>query len=180
MGPFGVVVSRMSESNPPTGPLVDGSDAPDGHRVGVAEMAISTDGTPLSTAALGSCVAVGIRTESGVGGLLHAMVPRAPTAGDTAAKYVDSGIHALENALRDRGGRVGTLTAKLTGGSFMVDIGSVQPVNEQNVQVAKAELSDRGIDLVAEDTGGRTPRSVEYDPRSGEMYIFADGAEQSI
>ncbi len=42
---------------------------------------------------------------------------------------------------------------------------------ERNVEAVKEELEKKGIDLIGEDVGGTTGRSVELSTRSGSMTI---------
>ncbi len=140
-------------------------------RVGVADMAVSTSGKPLVTSSLGSCVAVCISDTAGNGGLVHAMLPEAPANPDTPAKYVDSGIKTLVVTLRDRTDGDTPLTGKIAGGSYMIEFTQGEPVNDRNVAQAWETTLEMGIDLVADDTGGESPRSVTFDPVSGSLAI---------
>lgn len=140
-------------------------------RVGVADMAVTDGGEPLITSGLGSCVAVGIHDGDGIGGLLHAMLPEAPADVVSKAKYVDSGITAMKAELVAMGANRGGLTAKIAGGSSMLDLGNDVPVGDKNVAVTKTVLTDAGIELVGDDTGGNSGRSVMFDPKTGMMQI---------
>lgn len=146
-------------------------DRGDGIRVGVADMATSTTGKPLLTSSLGSCVAICIQDDAGNGGLLHAMLPEAPANPESVAKYVDSGLQALAAAIRDQKPASPSLTAKIAGGSYMIDVSQSEPVNERNVRAAKRTIADLGIELSADDTGGESPRSVTFFPPSGTVEI---------
>lgn len=144
---------------------------PERIRVGVADMAVGTDHRPLVTSGLGSCVAVAIHDDEGIGGLLHAMLPAAPVTNPTPAKYVDSGVTALLDALESAGGQPRSFVAKLAGGSSMLDIGNGSPIGDQNVAAAVAALEAAGVDLLAQDTGGDAGRSVSFHPPTGTMTI---------
>lgn len=140
-------------------------------RVGVADLATSTDGKTLVTSSLGSCVAIGIYEDSGIAGLLHAMLPKSPTDPEQVGKYVDSGIRALKAEITRRSNSQPTLTAKIAGGSNMLDITNSKPINDRNVDMARRTLSAHGIDLEAGDTGGDSPRSVSFNPQTGIMEV---------
>lgn len=144
--------------------------AADRIRVGVADMAVTNGGATLVTSGLGSCVAVAVHDGNGRGGLLHAMLPEAPADAETEAKYVDSGIEALRRELEAQSSSV-SLTAKVAGGSRMLDIGNGDPVGDRNVAAAELALERAGIDLEATHTGGGTGRSVSFSPASGTMRI---------
>jgi len=140
-------------------------------RVGVADMAVTDESRPLVTSGLGSCVAVVIHDERGVGGLLHAMLPEAPETVDNPAKYVDSGISQMVTELTRLGGDPNAFVAKVAGGSSMLDLGNGAPVGEKNAAATTAVLEAVDIDLVAEDTGGNAGRSVSFHPATGTMTI---------
>lgn len=139
-------------------------------RVGVADAAVSDDDTLLVTSGLGSCVGVAIYDENGTGGLLHAMLPAAPADVDNPSKYVDSGISAMVAELESGRARRNRLAAKLTGGSSMLDLGEV-PIGDKNVSAARRHLEEMDIELVAEETGGGSGRSVSFHPGSGRLTI---------
>ena len=143
----------------------------EGVRVGVADAAVSAGETPLVTSGLGSCVGVALYDDTGLGGLLHAMLPRAPSAVDNPAKYVDSGFEALVDELERRGANRGKLSAKLAGGSSMLNLGGDEPIGDTNVNAARRAVSEAGIELVAADTGGDSGRSISFTPATGIMTI---------
>jgi len=143
-------------------------------------MAVTDQERPLVTSGLGSCVAVAIHDGHGVGGLLHAMLPERPTPEDPPAKYVDSGIETLAAELHSLGADRNGLTAKLTGGSSMLDLGPDEPVGDKNVTAARESLSEQGIELVSEDTGGNSGRSVSFHPATGALSIERVNAEKTV
>jgi len=149
-------------------------------RVGVADMAVTDSEGPLVTSGLGSCVAVAIHDGRGVGGLLHAMLPESTNPADPPAKYVDAGIEQLAEELAGLGADRSGLRAKLTGGSSMLDLGSEEPIGEKNVAAARETLSEHGIELVSEDTGGNSGRSVSFHPATGALSIERVNAEETV
>jgi chemotaxis protein CheD len=140
-------------------------------RVGVADMAVTDAGAPLVTSGLGSCVAVALHDDDGIGGLLHAMLPEAPAEVVSEAKYVDSGIETMKRKLTQLGADPETLTAKVAGGSSMLDLGNGEPVGDKNVTETKRALERLDIDLVGDETGGDSGRSVTFHPVTGTMRI---------
>ena len=140
-------------------------------RVGVADKAVTDNGASLVTSGLGSCVAVALHDGDGIGGLLHAMLPEAPAEEGATAKYVDSGIEAMKADLAELGADPDTLTAKVAGGSSMLDLGTDDPVGDKNVAATKRVLDRHGIELVGDDTGGSSGRSVTFQPTTGTMCI---------
>lgn len=140
-------------------------------RVGVADMAVTGNGETLVTSGLGSCVAVGMYDEHGHGGLLHAMLPEAPAEPVPEAKYVDSGIEALCRDLADLGATRESMTAKVAGGSRMLDIGNGDPVGDRNVAATERALQRADVEVAGTDTGGGSGRSVTFVPATGTMRI---------
>jgi chemotaxis protein CheD len=65
----------------------------------------------------------------------------------------------------------------MAGGSSMLDLGNDEPVGDKNVAATKEILADAAIDLVDDDTGGSSGRSVTFDPSSGVMRIERVNAE---
>lgn len=159
----------MSLTSSASEPMVKAAE--DRIRVGVADAAVTDGNADIVTSGLGSCVGVALYDDTGVGGLLHAMLPEAPEEGDNAAKYVDTGIQAVLDEMEALGADTATVKAKLTGGSSMLDLGDDKPVGDKNVEAAIRNLEDRGIDLVANETGGGSGRSVAFNPGTGMLRI---------
>lgn len=147
-------------------------------RVGVADWRVADDDTLLVTSGLGSCVAVAVHdADEGVGGLLHAMLPEADGPVDNPAKYVDSGLDEMLSAMVRLGASPGNLTAKLAGGSAMLDLSIGDGVGARNVAAAERALADASVDLLASETGGDSGRSVSFSPTSGDVTIDRVDAE---
>lgn len=142
-------------------------------RVGVADVAVSGNGAALATSGLGSCVAIAIydTSGSGVGGLLHAMLPRAPGDAKNTAKYVDSGLDHLIDAIDAAGGDPDSLIAKFAGGSAMLNIGTGGGIGAKNVAAAETALAERDISVEGSDTGGGSGRSIRFHPNTGEYIV---------
>ncbi|CAP13661.1 chemotaxis protein CheD [Halobacterium salinarum] len=151
-------------------------------RVGVADWRVTDDDDAvLVTSGLGSCVAIAVRdARSGAGGLLHAMLPEADGPVDTPAKYVDSGLDEMVSALLRLGASPSTLTAKLAGGSTMLDLSIGDSVGSRNVSAAERALADADIELLASETGGDSGRSVSFSPSSGDVTIDRVDAEVHV
>ena len=150
-------------------------------RVGVADWRVLDGQGTLVTSGLGSCVAVAVyEPDSGVGGLLHAMLPDAPGSVDKPAKYVDSGLQKLLDDLECRGADREVACAKLAGGSSMLDISVGDAVGERNVEAAERALENADVQLVAADTGGSAGRSVSFCPVSGDVTIDRVDAEVRV
>jgi chemotaxis protein CheD len=152
------------------------------HRIGIADFAVDGDGAVLSTSGLGSCLGVGLYDEStGVAGLAHVMLPDAPAEPSNPAKYTDSGIAVLLEAMRTEGANVEDVRAKLAGGSAMFGFDSQEhPIGERNVETARTVLERRGVPVVAEDVGGDSGRSVRFHGATGELVVRSASAERRL
>jgi chemotaxis protein CheD len=150
-------------------------------RVSVADWRVATAGELLVTSGLGSCVAVAVHDEGKqLGGMLHAMLPEAPAQADKPAKYVDSGLGDLLDALEAEGADRGSLSAKLVGGSSMLDISVGDAVGERNVDAAVSELDAHSVPMNGAETGGNIGRSVSFSPVTGDLTIDKVDSEVQV
>ncbi len=53
----------------------------------------------------------------------------------------------------------------------MIDVSQDEPINDRNVGMARQTVADLDIDLLADDTGGESPRSVTFHPTSEKVEI---------
>jgi len=173
----------LTEDTPPAEDADSNEDAPGRVRVGVAELAVATGDTRLTTSGLGSCVGVAVADPPAeIAGLAHVMLPE-PTSGNEAkpAKSMARGVEGLLGAVEDAGGHPDRLEAKIAGGSQMLDFSGVsEGVGERNVESAREALSDRGVPVVAEDVGGGHGRSLEVVPETWTLTVTSahEGVEE--
>lgn len=150
-------------------------------KVAVSDYSVRQGGR-LTTSGLGSCLAVAVydRREP-VGGLVHPMLPeRGPDADRPPERFVDSGIDVVLETMIDQGARMSRLEAKVVGGASILQFASNDgaPIGERNVAVAHQVLDQRGIPIVAEETGGDSGRRVSFDAATGDVHVRrGDGAE---
>ncbi len=132
-------------------------------KVGVADYAVTPHETRLTTTGLGSCLGIALSEQSsGVSGLAHVMLPAAPESGGDEAKFVDTAIDGMLAEMVRAGASTDTIEAKIAGGSNMLDLSGIgRDVGIRNVKASKERLSERGIPIVGEDTGGSHGRSLE-------------------
>jgi chemotaxis protein CheD len=151
-------------------------------RVGVADFSVTTDGALLTTSGLGSCLAIGLYDDrAGVAGLVHVMLPTAPDDPPNAAKYADTGIDAVLDAMYDAGAAPGRIRTKLAGGSTMFEFDSQdEPIGQRNVAVTRATLDRLDIPVDAEDVGGDSGRSIRFHGDTGEFRVKSAGTERRI
>ncbi len=125
----------------------------------------------IRTSGLGSCVGVVLYDESKqIAGLIHVMLPDSSLGRSDAvnvAKFADTGIKALIELLKLEGVHAFRLKAKIAGGAQMFQFTSDKDsmrIGPRNVEAVKVELRKNSIPLVAEDTGGNSGRTIEFDP----------------
>lgn len=156
----------------------------DRENVGIAEYAVVTGGTKLITSGVGSCLGIVLHDDSnGVSGLIHVMLPTADESSDTnQAKFVDSGVPLLIEAMEEQGARSRRLQGWVVGGSEMLDFSSDgDSIGSRNIEAAKHVLSNHNITVVGTDVGGSHGRSMSFDPRTGTVTIqTADDTTQTI
>ncbi len=147
---------------------------PDKRKVGIAEYEVTSNGSVLSTSGLGSCIGVALHDrESGIGGLVHVMLPAADEVEDgNAAKFADTGTELLLEEMTDAGAELDSVVAKIAGGSDMLDFSEGgSGIGERNLEQVRAVLETYDIPVVAEDIGGDHGRSVQLRAETGEYVV---------
>ena len=92
----------------------------------------------------------------------------------TVAKFADTGVPALIDAMKAKGASTFKLKAKIAGGAQMFKFTSNQDsmrIGPRNVDAVKAELRKHGIPVVAEDVGGSSGRTIEFNPQTSKLQI---------
>ncbi|AKM18547.1 Chemoreceptor glutamine deamidase CheD [Geobacillus sp. 12AMOR1] len=148
-------------------------------KIGIAEMEVVIAPNVIRTCGLGSCVGVVIYdVGKAVAGMAHVMLPHSSMARGgvvNAAKYADTAVEALCKLVLAAGGRKGMLKAKLAGGaqmfSFSAAGGDMMRIGARNVEEVKRQLERLHIPIVAEDVGGHSGRTIEFNPQTGVLAI---------
>jgi chemotaxis protein CheD len=151
--------------------------------IGIAEYAVTDNGSELSTYGLGSCVAIALfDVENEISGLAHVMLPRSDAAeGEAPGKFADTAVRAMLTEMEELGATKAHVRAKVVGGSEMFDFtGIAEGVGRRNVEAAKKTLKAAGIPIDAEDVGGDHGRSVTFDGETGTLTMKTadDGIEE--
>lgn len=145
-------------------------------KVGIAQMDIAKEPSTIRTSGLGSCVGVVLYDEAKrLAGLVHVMLPdsslnRTPQINE--AKFADTGVTAMATMLKRQGAI--RLKAKIAGGAQMFQFTSDKDsmrIGPRNVEAVKEQLRKLAIQLVAEDTGGNSGRTIEFDPATNILHI---------
>lgn len=142
-------------------------------KVGMADLNIAKYPQKIRTSGLGSCVGLVIYEEkSKVCGMAHVMLPDSTLAKATTlnkAKYADTAIIELIEKLKQQGANVSLLKAKLAGGAQMFKFSTssdMMRIGPRNVEAVKQKLNELNIAIIAEDVGGSSGRTVEFDPET--------------
>lgn len=147
-------------------------------KVGIAQLDVATSAQTIRTSGLGSCVGVVVYDEAKqIAGLVHIMLPDSSLSRGsqlTVAKFADTGIPALIDAMKAKGASTFKLKAKIAGGAQMFKFTSNQDsmrIGPRNVEAVKQALRTLGIPIVAEDTGGNSGRTIEFNPQTSKLQI---------
>lgn len=142
-------------------------------KVGIADMNIVKSPHLIRTSGLGSCVGVIIydsRIE--LAGLAHIMLPDSSLAKNGSlnrAKYADTAIEELVKVILKQGANQFALKAKIAGGAQMFQFSSkneMMRIGPRNVEAVKNSLQYYRIPIIAEDVGGSSGRTVEFNPKT--------------
>lgn len=130
----------------------------------------------LATVGLGSCVCIGLHDPiAGVGGLTHCLLPEppGPTQGPPG-RYTSTAVPLLIEKMAAFGARVERMRAWLAGGASMFpDLApdGLAGIGARNIDAARLVLSELGIELDGEATGGSRGRSVRLEVESGQFVV---------
>lgn len=136
--------------------------------VGIGEWAVTGDGTPIVTHALGSCIAVCLWDPVvRVSGLLHFLLADSRINRERAAHqpgtFADTGIPALFQAAYQGGASKARCRVWIVGGADTRNSGTPESpleVGKRNILAAKNLLWRNGVLLQGEEVGGTAPRNV--------------------
>ena len=147
-------------------------------KVGIADMKIAASPYVIRTSGLGSCVGVVIYDmERSIAGMAHVMLPDSSLSrgGDiNLAKFADTAVPELRKLLLAQGASSMALKAKIAGGAQMFQYSGgmdLMRIGPRNVEAVKKQLNQLGIPLAAEDTGGNSGRTIEFDEQAGLLNI---------
>ena len=147
-------------------------------KVGIAQMDVVKTPNTIRTSGLGSCVGIVLYDDlKHIAGLIHIMLPDSnlgKTEQINVAKFADTGIRAMIDMLKLEGVQTFRLKAKIAGGAQMFKFTSDQAsmrIGPRNVEAVKQELRRHSIPLIAEETGGSSGRTIEFDPMTSILHI---------
>jgi chemotaxis protein CheD len=147
-------------------------------KVGIADLNVVKSPNLIRTSGLGSCVGLILFDKvKEVAGLAHIMLPDSSLANKGTinhAKYADTAIAQLIRKLKEAGAMGRSLQAKMAGGAQMFQFqaaSDLMRIGPRNVDAIKQVLKLNKIDLVSEDVGGNSGRTIEFDPKTCELMI---------
>lgn len=135
----------------------------------------------ISTLGLGSCLGITLYDRANkIGGMVHIMLPTLTNSSrDTnKAKFADSGILDLYEAMQRKGAAKKGMVAKVAGGAHMFSNSTrsdVIKVGQRNAVSARGVLRSLKIPIVAEDIGGTYGRTIELDMDNGNLLVKTIG-----
>ena len=119
---------------------------------------------------LGSCVAVCLfDTKLKIGGINHYMLPLWNGNGLASPKFGNIATEKLIEKMLKLGSNKANLVAKVFGGANQLD--SSMNIGFRNIEIAKEVLTDHGINIIAENTGGSVGRKLRYDTGTGQVMM---------
>jgi chemotaxis protein CheD len=147
--------------------------------VAIGELVVSADPQDVLVAyGLGSCVAICLYDPvARVGGMLHALLPSAPTRSEVACaptRFVEQGVPPLLEAMQRVSVRGSRLIARVCGGACILSApGFEQSLNigERNIQAAADALRLVGLRIRSQDIGGRRGRTVKIYAATGRVAV---------
>ncbi len=148
-------------------------------RVGIADLKVVKAPNKIRTTGLGSCVGVIIyHPHLKVAGMAHIMLPDSSLARGkkdiNIAKFADTAIKELKRELISNGAGLTQLRAKIAGGAQMFQFSSAREqmrIGPRNILAVKKELTELDIELIAEDVGGNSGRTIEFDPETSMLEV---------
>ncbi|MBL8229789.1 MAG: chemotaxis protein CheD [Bryobacterales bacterium] len=153
--------------------------------VGVGDCKVSCS-ADLMTYALGSCIGLMVYDPVvRIGGLLHFMLPESSISPLKAVRnpflFADTGIPLLFRAAYRLGAEKDRMTVCAVGGAQIGDDNGVFAIGRRNTEAMRKRLSDAGVPLWAEETGGAESRTVRLEVSTGRLWVRGPGeAEREI
>jgi chemotaxis protein CheD len=161
------VIADAPSSAPAGGP-------PERHFLNMGQIVADARGARIATI-VGSCVAVCLWDgRRRVGGMSHYLLPDAPhvkTRLDKPWSYGELALPELLARLSALGASPHTLTAKVFGGAAITNGGGQGGPGARNAALARTWLGEHGIEIVAQDLGGRRGRKLVFDTANGEVTL---------
>lgn len=154
------------------------------HVVGISDCKLSKDPSDVVvTYALGSCIGLSLYDPLAmVGGILHLMLPdsqfRSRGRELNPFAYADTGFYAFLEKAVALGAAKARLTAKVVGGSNMLQHSAVLDIGKRNAEAMLSILTREGIPITGKSLGGSVGRSMQLDLSNGAVVVRLLGRGQ--
>ncbi|MFQ3543308.1 chemotaxis protein CheD [Halobacillus rhizosphaerae] len=156
-------------------------------KVGIADLKIVKNPQKIRTSGLGSCVGVVLFDHRiKIAGMAHVMLPESSMSKQedkNRSKYADTAIIDLVAGLVKQGGKKSRLQAKIAGGAQMFQFqtaNNMMRIGPRNVDAVKKSLKELKIPLIAEDTGGKNGRTIEFNSETLQLNIRTVNKGESV
>ncbi|MBI5715595.1 MAG: chemotaxis protein CheD [Chloroflexi bacterium] len=151
--------------------------------VGLGEVKISTDPEAVLVAyGLGSCLGIGMYDSAArIGGMLHAVLPQRTNGDTNLSKYVDTGVPEMVKKMLAAGARREHLMVRVAGGANMllnVTFAKTLNIGERNVAAAQEVFTRAGLNVLGQEVGGSTGRTVRLYVADGRMTVRMMGGRE--
>lgn len=150
-------------------------------KIGELVIGTASEEVMLTALGLGSCIGLAI-VDGRSAGLAHILLPSGKREDeDPPAKYADTAVTALVEALLAMGCVRTRMEAALVGGAKMFSFGggSGPEIGARNEQAVRAQLEAARIPVVASAAGGTTGRSVRVHPAVGLVEVKEAGGKRA-
>lgn len=150
-------------------------------RVGMADLKVAEHPAVLTTLGLGSCVGIVFYDlKCKMAGMAHIMLPssKIATANTNRAKFADTGITDLLEAMIRLGARQKDIIAKIAGGAQMFTFSGssdTMKIGARNSEATKVMIKLLNIPLISEDIGGNHGRTIEISTQDGRLMVKTIG-----
>lgn len=149
--------------------------------VGMAELAVSRNANAtLCSSPLGASLGVVIYDPAvKVAGMLHSLLPASSIAParavDRPGMFLDTGMAALLARAQELGAKNERLQVFVVGGAQIMDESTAFNIGTRNYASLQAVLAQLGLQIYAEDVGGRTNRTMQISIATGEVRVKYSG-----
>lgn len=151
--------------------------------VGMGEIKVSGHPSDVIVAlGLGSCIGLCLYDqETQVGGMAHVVLPDVGSmAGDSPGKFATSALPALVADMKRAGARMRRVGVTIAGGAQLFSFqGGAVPrleVGVRNAEAVKRVLREAGMQILAEDLGGKSGRTLSLHVGDGRVMVKTIGA----
>lgn len=135
--------------------------------IAINETDVTNEAVLYTCFGIGSCIAVFLNDRmTGLAGGAHI-----PMAYDGSGELLSTSVmlNQLLAKFKSKGSDLNFLRAKIAGGADLFQ--STKGPGPENVEAIHKELIARKIYVAAEDLGGKYPRTVRFNTRTGELII---------